>query len=270
MRAGVNFFGLKKKLSEDFDGTIARLKEIGFTSAEVCVVFDDDQPSFPEDVARIFNAGIWNYKVAPEKIAKLRAAGLEVVSVHIMGNPEHPLDELAPRIIAFGKENKISYFVISFNKNLEEMKAMTEVTKKVSEELAREGLTFVYHNHNPECGFTDGVNALDYILDACPGLKLELDVGWVQFSGEDPVKFLERYKDRIPLLHLKDICEGACQENRQVCFRAIGEGAIPLKAIMEEAKTGNIVSEGIIIDQDDSIGDMLEDLKTGLKNISVL
>ncbi len=270
MHAGVNFYGLKKKLAEDFDGTIKRLKDIGFTSAEPCVVFDDDQPSFPKEVEKIFNAGLWNYKIAPQRIAKLRDAGLKVVSVHIMGNPNHPLDELAPRMIDFGKKNHISYFVISFNKNLEEMKAMAKVTDKVSRDFAREGLTFVYHNHDPECSFTDGMNALDYILNECPALKLELDVGWVQFSGEDPVAFLKRYKDCIPLLHLKDICEDACPKNREVCFRAIGEGAIPLKAIMDEAKTGSIEEEGIIIDQDDSIGDMLDDLETGLKNISAL
>ena len=39
---------------------------------------------------------------------------------------------------------------------------------------------------------------------------------------------------------------------------------------MDEAKTGSIEEEGIIIDQDDSIGDMLDDLETGLKNISAL
>lgn len=272
MRTGVNFYGLKKKLWEDFDGTIRRLKETGFTSAELCVIFDDDRPQLPgvpEAAARVFHAGIWHYKEAPEKIRKLREAGLQVVSLQIMGNPNHPLDDLVPRMVSFGKENGISHFCISFNKNLEEMKAMADVTKKVSEAFAREGLTFAYHNHDPECPFTDGVNALDYILDACPALMLELDVGWVAFSGEDPVEFMKRYKDRIALLHLKDICEGACPENRAVCFRAIGEGILPLPEIMREAKTGCIVEEGIIIDQDDSTGDILVDLDRGLKNISV-
>lgn len=272
MHAGVNFFGLKKKLYENFDSTIARLKEIGYTSAEVCVMFGEAEISqknsgMSKELTDIFNAGVWHYKTAPEKIAKLRTAGLQVVSVHVMGNPERPLDELIPYMISFGKEYQITYFVISFNQTLEGMKKMASVTKKVSEELAKEGLTFVYHNHEPECIETDGVNALDFILDECPQLMMELDVGWAQFGGSDPVALLKKYKHRMPLIHFKDISEDACPENREVCFRAIGEGTIPLKEIIDEVKTGGIMEEGLIVDQDDSIGDLLDDLETGLNHL---
>ena len=118
-----------------------------------------------------------------------------------------------------------------------------------------------------ECIPVNGVTALDYVLEQCPNLGLELDVGWAKFAGADPVVIMKQYHDRIPLLHFKDVSADACAENRDTCFTAIGEGSIPLKGIMAAAKDCAIVEHGLIIDQDDSPTDILDDLGLGAENI---
>ncbi|HHV12612.1 MAG TPA: hypothetical protein GXX75_20260 [Clostridiales bacterium] len=50
----------------------------------------------------------------------------------------------------------------------------------------------------------------------------------------------------------------------------MGEGSIPLKEIMEEAKNCSLSEYAIIIDQDDSLGDMMADLATGVAKITRL
>ena len=112
------------------------------------------------------------------------------------------------------------------------------------------------------------MTALDYIMDHCPDMALELDVGWVQFAGEDPVNWIKKYQDRMVLLHLKDICEGASEENKASCYRAIGEGCIQLDAIMRSVRNCPIIEHGVIIDQDDANTDFFEESRRGIANIT--
>lgn len=277
MNIGLNFFGPKRKLYHDFDGTLEALKASGFTSAELCIAFagGGEPPKelnlqIPPEVFLEMSGGIWAPETAADRLKTVRAHGLTVLSVHVMlgfdMTPER-LIEYLPTLLEFGQANQISYYVISPMKNLSGIKPFVLSLKQVSDALAEAGITLLIHNHEMECIPVDGVTALDYVLEQCPNLGLELDVGWAKFAGADPVALMKKYHDRIPLLHFKDVRADACAENRDTCFTAIGEGSIPLKEIMEAAKNCAIVEHGLIIDQDDSPTDILEDLARGAMNI---
>ncbi|MGI9391065.1 MAG: sugar phosphate isomerase/epimerase family protein [Boseongicola sp.] len=67
------------------------------------------------------------------------------------------------------------------------------------------GFNFGWHNHAFE--FADlGIaeKPLDLMLQG-NDLALELDLAWVQVGGEDPLKYIARYADRIIATHIKDI-----------------------------------------------------------------
>lgn len=277
MNIGVNFFGPKRSLYHDFDGTLERLKQSGLTSAEICVAFagNGEPPKelnlqIPEEIIRQMSGGIWPLEVASERLAAVRTHGLTVLSCHMMlgfqTTPEQLIGML-PTLLEFGTANQIAYYVFSPMKDLNGIKALIPAIKKVSDGLAEAGITLLLHNHEMECIPVDGVTALDYVLEQCPNLGLELDVGWAKFAGADPVALMQKYHDRIPLLHFKDVRADACAANRDTCFTAIGEGSIPLRGIMAAAKDCAIVEHGLIIDQDDSPTDILEDLARGAENI---
>lgn len=277
MNIGVNFFGPKNKLYEDFEGTLEVLKQKGLTSAEICVAFEGggEPPKeldlqLPPEVLAAMSGGIWNVDVAAEKLETVRAHGLPVLSCHVMvgtlSQPEQ-LTRLLPRLLEFGQENHISYYVLSPMKSLAAAKPFVPALRQVSDALAQAGITLALHNHEMECIPENGVTGLDYLLEQCPALGLELDVGWAQFAGADPVALMKKHHDRIPLLHFKDIRADACAANRDTCFTAIGEGSIPLAAILAEAENCAIVENGLIIDQDDSPRDILEDLAISAENI---
>ncbi len=279
MNIGVNFFGLKQKLYHDFDGTLMRLKADGITSAEVCIAFGGT-PELPEEVKQEIGkeqmmemtGGIWDVAVAAERIARVRAQGLTVTSVHamVLGGASEPgqLIKLLPILKTFAAENQIRYYVISLMKDRKGMEDYVAVLRQMSEELAQEGVFLLYHNHETECMAGQGESALDYILSQCPKLKLELDVGWAKFAGISAVDVMKKYKDRLALLHFKDIRADACEENRNSCFTAVGEGSIPLDEILAEAKHCPLDADGLIIDQDNSPTDILDDVATGVKNIN--
>lgn len=277
MKIGVNFFGPKRKLYHDFEGTLKTLKESGFSSAEVCVSFGGNMEppeelklQIPPEVLREMAGGIWSLDVAAERIQTVRAHGLAVVSTHVMlgtvSSPEQLL-EILPTLLEFGKQNQISCFVLSLMKGLTEMKRFVPALREMSETLVEAGISLAYHNHEMECFPEEGTTVLDYVLEQCPALKLELDVGWAQFAGASPLDVMEKYRERLILLHFKDIRADASPATRDTCFTAVGEGSIPLKAIMAEARRCAIAEHGLIIDQDDSLTDILADLTIGAQQI---
>ena len=279
MNVGVNFFGPKRKLYHDFEGTLEALKESGISSAEICVAFagNGEPPKelnlqIPPEVIKEMSGGIWPVEAAAERLARVRAHGLTVLSCHTMmgfqTSPEQLVD-MIPALLKFGQENSISYFVFSPMKDLAGIKPLIPALRQASDTLAKVGITLLLHNHEMECTPADGITALDYALEQCPNLGLELDVGWAKFAGADPVALMEKYHDRIPLLHFKDVTADACAANRDTCFTAIGEGSIPLREIMAAAKGCAIVEHGLIIDQDDSPTDILDDLARGAANIRI-
>lgn len=278
MNIGVNAFGLRKNLYYDFEGTLDAIKNHGFNSIEVCIGFGENseppeefKQKIPPELLQEMSGGIWDQSVAKERLDIVRAKGISVVSAHIMlGEQQTPEEVFAmlPHVIEFGKNNQISYFVISLAKKLPEIKSYIDVVRQMSEALDGEGMKLAYHNHEIECVEENKETALEYILEQCPLLKLELDVGWAKFAGANPLTLMQKYRERLELLHLKDIKSDASEATRATCFTAVGEGSIPLKEILLEASDCPIVEYGIIIDQDDSETDMLDDLSRGAKHVA--
>lgn len=93
MRVGVNTYGLGSLFETDFEGTLERLRKIGFDFIEPCVLFEDAL-SIPEERMRehlrklgISDAGIWSSKEAGEKIEQVRNKGFDVTGAHVMLSP---------------------------------------------------------------------------------------------------------------------------------------------------------------------------------------
>lgn len=94
--------------------------------------------------------------------------------------------------------------------------------------LATEGITLGYHNHSFEfeimpCGTSPFAE-----LERRTNVLFEIDTYWAFNAGIDPVATMDRLKDRIRIIHLKDGFKGG--EGK-----ALGEGETPVQAIREKA-----------------------------------
>lgn len=272
MEIGINTFGLSKYLYDDFEDTLEKLKSMGITVIEPIIVFSEDENS-PESIAAHeaaeamkMTGGHWPASNAGEKIQTLRSRGFKVSSIHIFGPGwEEPLLD---RTIEFAKNQGVKYIIISPNEtSVENAKEKFAFLPVAAKRMKANGIELLMHNHETDLQEENGKCVMDYLLETIPELGLELDVGWVKFAGKDCIRIMKRYKDRIRILHFKDISEGAAPENRNTCFCPVGEGSIPLRDILTAAEKLDLDTTGYIIDQDDSPGDMMQDIALGERNI---
>jgi sugar phosphate isomerase/epimerase len=101
----------------------------------------------------------------------------------------------------------------------------------------------------------DGRYALDVMLEAAPSLRSQLDLYWVAYGGADPVEVLGRIGKRVILAHVKDGLLGG-----DAHFTAAGCGQVNLPAAIGALDPA--VVEWLIVEQDQSDGDMLADVQT--------
>ena len=136
--------------------------------------------------------------------------------------------------------------------------------------LLREcGMELLVHNHDLEWLPDEGTCVMQWLLEQIPGLRFEIDLGWTEYAGVSSAEILERYPDRFPLLHIKEIGKGAKARMNQPFCIAPGKGILPLRAILERAKAMPLDEEhALIIDQDDSMdGDIVADIASGIGEI---
>ena len=84
------------------------------------------------------------------------------------------------------------------------------VFSKAGEVLAKNGIKFFYHVHGFEFQPHGQGTLLDLMMaDTNPRfVNYQMDVFWIHFPGQDPVKLLQRYGKRWELMHVKDMKKG--------------------------------------------------------------
>ncbi|MDD5729251.1 MAG: TIM barrel protein, partial [Victivallales bacterium] len=90
-------------------------------------------------------------------------------------------------------------------------------------------------------------------------VKAELDTYWIKKGGEDPVAYLKKYGDRLPLVHLKDM------DKTDGSFAAVGTGLIDLSGVI--AAAGDSAAEWVIYEQDICRESPLECARISIENI---
>jgi sugar phosphate isomerase/epimerase len=116
----------------------------------------------------------------------------------------------------------------------------------VGRRLREHGLRFCYHNHGYEFAALDDGTFFDLMVQQSDpeAVSFELDILWAHFPGQDPAELLDRYPDRIRLMHLKDLRKGVtgnfsghtAPENDV----ALGDGQLDLPKILQSARRSNV------------------------------
>ena len=129
--------------------------------------------------------------------------------------------------------------------------------------LIEAGLTFNYHNHSFELEKFQGRTALDILFSESDpaGFSAEIDTYWIQHGGGNPASWLRRLKDRMQVVHLKDMAMSGSQQ----LFAEVGEGNLEWPEILQACREADI--EWYIVEQDTCQGDPFDSLGLSLRNL---
>jgi inosose dehydratase len=124
------------------------------------------------------------------------------------------------------------------------------------------GLRPVLHPHaGTHIEFEDEIEPLLDTIELC------LDSGHLLYAGQDPVSAFERWADRVPYLHLKDV--DCTRRNgdfwasvRDGVFRPIGQGDLDVPALLRALKRHAFTGWAIVEQDRAPDGDPLADLIT--------
>lgn len=140
----------------------------------------------------------------------------------------------------------------------------------VGEQLAKAGLTFSYHNHSFEFVRYGKRTGMDIIFEESDPrfLQAEIDTYWVQHGGGDPAAWIRRMKNRMPVVHLKDMTMIIDNGSAQQQMAEIGEGNLNWTGILEACQEANVA--WYAVEQDICQRDPFESLEISYKNLNAM
>jgi len=208
MKKGVQMYAIRSLAEKDMELALKTVSEIGYEGVEFASFYNNT----PEDIAG------W-----------LKKYNLTVLGAHVA--PELMFDE-ADKTIAFHKSigNKRIICPWYDMKTKEDVYELAEKIKAVAKKYEENGMKIYYHNHAHEFVKDNGEYLIDLLAQEVPTeiLSLEFDVYWVYRGGECPVKYFNKYSDRVDIFHAKD---GVGDKGT-----TLGRGAVDMKAVFEFAK----------------------------------
>lgn len=239
---GLQPYTIRHELEKDYLGSLKKVAEIGYKGIEL---------------------GPTELMTTKELKKHLDDYGLQVIGCHAdLESLTNEFDELIDYLHYVGG----SY--LSHSSKFDSRQSVLEsalVFNKIGEACKKQGVQFLYHNHNWEFTKFDGEYALDILLNETNPeyVKVELDTYWVMRGGEDPVDYLRKLENRCPLLHIKDMEAGEEQ-----FFAEIGEGCLDFVEIAKMAKA--VGTQWFVVEQDLCRRSPFESIKISYENLRKL
>jgi sugar phosphate isomerase/epimerase len=153
------------------------------------------------------------YKIPPADFkAQLLAHGIQPISAHFGYEQfrDH-LDDVVRDAEAMGLQYAGCAW-IPHNGAFDEKtcREAIAVFNHAGEVLAQHNIKFFYHTHGYEFQpYGDGT-LFDLLMSETDpkNVHYEMDIFWIVFPAQDPVKLLKKFPNRFELMHLKDMKEG--------------------------------------------------------------
>ncbi len=219
MKIGIQLYTIREPLKQDFKGVLRELAKLGCDGAEFVTDYGGMEPD--------------------ELAAFVNEIGLKACGMHVRAA------EFSDKAFEYAKALNCRYVTISRSGKFSEIidDVVSQCTA-IGKAAAEHGIQFTYHNHALEFEKINGEYALDIIFNRTDAKQVqsELDVYWVTKGEECPVRYIKKYADRLPQLHMKDM------DKEDGSFTELGNGSIDLAACVEAAR--DTICEWLIYEQD--------------------
>lgn len=241
---GVQLYSVRKEMLADAPGTLKQLAKIGYKELESA---KSEKGNY--------------YGLKPREIKKIASdLGMRVRSghVHVDKDWHQSVDEAAEA----GQRYLICSSMPEHGQTVENYQKTADIFNKAAEDCKKRNLIFGYHNHEEEFEKVNGQVLYDILLDRTdPALvKMEMDLGWLIVTGNDPFKYFEKYPNRFPLWHLKDM---DLKKKESVEF---GKGGVDIKKLVANGKKAGM--KYFFVEQEEYLVSAFESLTDDYKYLS--
>lgn len=207
MKYGLQMYSVRDAAEKDLLDTLEKVAALGYHYAEF--------------------AGFFGYSAEAVR-DKLLECGMEVSSTHT--GMQELADDVIGETIRYHKTlgNRLIVLPWADLDNQQKLDDFVVQTEKVQARLADEGIRLGYHNHAHEFKPNADGSCIWEQLEERTRLDLEIDTYWAFVGGRDPLEMMERLKERVRIIHIKDgLVDGS--------GRPLGMGEAPAAAVYRKA-----------------------------------
>lgn len=207
MDYSIQLYSVRDAVQENMDETLKKIAEIGYKYVEP--------------------AGFFGHS-ADEVRAMLDKYGLKVSGTHTGWKA---LRDDYEGTVAYHKTIGTDMIIIpnvdaSTREKLDEF---IDFINEVQPRLKKDGMRLAFHNHSREFVLTSYGECIHKELAERTNIEFEIDTYWAFNAGVDPIAILERLKDRVHFIHVKDGMKGTGKG------KPLGHGEAPVADVYAKA-----------------------------------
>lgn len=209
---GIQLYGVRDAMEKDVASTLQKIAQMGYKYVEF--------------------AGFFGHS-AEEIRQFLEEAGLTCSGTHSHFDDLRPTKIL--ETVAYHKTIGNPYYIIpgADLSTLEKIEDFCNVINFAQPILAAEGIKLGYHNHSHEFVVMPWGSTIHSELERRTSIDFEIDTFWAFNAGTDPVAVVDRLKNRVNVIHLKDGFKGGKG-------MYLGAGEAPLERVIDYASSHGI------------------------------
>ena len=209
MEYSIQLYSCRDAMKENVEDTLSKIAKIGYTYVET--------------------AGFFGYTAVDFK-ALLDNYGLKVSGTHTSFQALD--DESFDATVKFHKTIGTKNVIIpafKYDESKEQLDDFIRFVNRVQPKLEAEGMKLAYHNHSGEFLPTAYGSLVHKEIEERTNIDFEIDTYWVYNANVDPIATLDRLKDRVHFIHIKDGFLGG--EGKP-----LGKGTAPVAEVYSKAK----------------------------------
>jgi sugar phosphate isomerase/epimerase len=256
---GLELYTVRGLLSKDFEGTLAKVAEIGYKEVEP-VGYGGLSPKQFRDLldryglsAPSTHAGATEGPDLEQQLEGHRAMGIKYTEIRA----PQPSGPRPARTEEWAKRSAAEY------------NRYGAITRKF-------GMKILIHNHAGEFEKLENSQKTQYdvlLAETDPALvAMQLDIGWARVAGQDVLKMFRKHPGRYELWHIKDVIglkNAEPGKRPKTTFVPVGQGEIDYKPLFAAAKLAGM--KYFVVEQDNAGqngGDALADARANYEGLA--
>jgi sugar phosphate isomerase/epimerase len=214
---GLQLYTVRDQLQTDFDGTLAKIAQIGYKNMEFAGYYNRTPEQVRATLDRLQLVSTSSHIGAP---LMRQDAAAQIKSAKTIGQ-----DYITIPSYQFGKD------LAGWRKGVAEFNQWGAMCRDA-------GLKLAYHNHNFEFAPLEGTTGYEILQNEVdPKLvDFELDLYWARFADQDPLALFAKHPGRFAMWHVKDMVVTDDKKG----MSPVGKGTIDFKAYFADAQQAGL------------------------------